>query len=57
VRARHEAVLTVAAAWRKVEKARERLAAAEQEAGTAAATATQQLTVADLAKGGTPVRR
>ena len=33
-----------------VRKARERLAAAEQEAGTTAATAAQQLPVADLAK-------
>ena len=50
VHARQEAALTVAAAWGKVEKARERLAAAEREAGTAADTAAQKLTVADLAK-------
>jgi hypothetical protein len=50
VRARQEAALTVALAWGKVEKARERLAAAEQEAGAAAVTAAEKLPVADLAK-------
>jgi hypothetical protein len=50
VRARQEAALSVALAWAKVEKARERLAAAEQEVGTAALMAVEKLPVADLAK-------
>jgi len=49
VRGRQDAALAVAAAWDKVGKARERLAAAERQAGAAATAATAQLPLPDLA--------
>lgn len=49
VRGRQDAALAVAAAWDKVEKVRQRLAAAERQAGAAVAAATAQLPLADLA--------
>lgn len=45
---RQKAALSVASAYSKVEKARERLAAAEQEACTAIATATETLPLTEL---------
>lgn len=45
---RQKAALSVASAYGKVEKARERLAAAEQEAGAALATATETVPLAEL---------
>lgn len=45
---RQDAALSVAAAWSKVEKARERLAAAEEHAGTVVATAVTTVALADL---------
>ena len=48
--ARQDAALSVASAWSKVEKARERLAAAERETSAAVATATEHLSLADLSR-------
>lgn len=45
---RQKAALSVASAYAKVEKARQRLAAAEQEASAALATATETVPLADL---------
>lgn len=53
---RQKAALSVASAYAKVEKARERLAAAEQEAGSALAVATKAVPLGDLAAlAGVPV--
>ena len=45
---RQQAALSVASAYGKVEKARDRLAAAEQEASAALATATRTVRLAEL---------
>ncbi len=56
VRGRQDAALAVAAACDKVEKVRERLTAAERQAGAAVTSATAQLPLADLAAlAGVPV--
>jgi len=56
VRGRQDAALAVAAAWDKVQQARERLAAAERQAGATVTTATAQLPLADLAAlAGVPI--
>ena len=49
VRGRQDAALAVAAAWDKAEKARQRLAAAERQAGAVVTAATAQLPLPDLA--------
>ena len=49
VKARQDAALAVASAWDKAEEAREKLAAAERNAGAAVAAATEQLAIPDLA--------
>jgi len=49
VKARQDAALAVASAWDKAEAAREKLAAAERNAGAAVAAATEQLAIPDLA--------
>lgn len=48
VKTRQDAALAVAAAWAKVGKARDKLAAAEREAAEAAVSATADLSIADL---------
>lgn len=54
--AREKAALSVASSWAKVEKARERLAGAEQEASSAVLAATEKVSVGDLAPlSGVPV--
>lgn len=49
VKARQDAALAVAAAWAKIGKARDKLAAAERDAAEAVMAATAQLSIADLA--------
>lgn len=49
IKARQDAALGVAAAWAKVDKARERLAVAERDAAEVLVSATAEVSVADLA--------